>query len=50
MDSDKEAPIESTFVRIKETPSEQESAVFLLTEDGERAYTINHEASHPPPS
>ncbi|XP_055274447.1 calmin isoform X3 [Moschus berezovskii] len=50
VDSDKEAPIESTFVRIKETPSEQESAIFLLTEDGERAYTINHEASHPPPS
>ncbi|XP_070333988.1 calmin isoform X3 [Odocoileus virginianus] len=50
VDSDKEAPIESTFVRIKETPSEQESAVFLLTEDGERAYTVNHEASHPPPS
>lgn len=50
VDSDKEAPIESTFVRIKETPSEQESAIFLLTEDRERAYTINHEASHPPPS
>ncbi|XP_029807746.1 calmin [Suricata suricatta] len=50
VDSDKEAPIESTFVRIRETPSEQESTVFLLTEDGERAYTINHEASQPPPS
>ncbi|EFB15257.1 hypothetical protein PANDA_009267, partial [Ailuropoda melanoleuca] len=50
VDSDKEAPIESTFVRIKETPSEQESTVFLLTENGERAYTINHEASQPPPS
>ncbi|KAI5767714.1 CLMN protein [Gulo gulo luscus] len=50
MDSDKEAPIESTFVRIKETPSEQESTVLLLTENGERAYTINHEASQPPPS
>ncbi|XP_019497999.1 PREDICTED: calmin [Hipposideros armiger] len=49
-DSDKEAPIESTFVRIKETPSEQESTVFFLTENGERAYTINHESSHPPPS
>uniref|UniRef100_A0A8C8Y4L3 Calmin n=1 Tax=Panthera leo TaxID=9689 RepID=A0A8C8Y4L3_PANLE len=50
VDSDKEAPIESTFVHIKETPSEQESTVFLLTENGERAYTVNHEASHPPPS
>ncbi|XP_059229885.1 calmin isoform X1 [Mustela nigripes] len=50
MDSDREAPIESTFVRIKETPSEQESTVLLLTENGDRAYTVNHEASQPPPS
>ncbi|XP_006925625.1 calmin [Pteropus alecto] len=50
VDSSKEAPIESTFVRIKETPSEQESTVFFLTENGERAYTMNHETSHPPPS
>ncbi|XP_053457585.1 calmin isoform X2 [Nycticebus coucang] len=50
LDSDKEAPIESTFVRIKETPSEQESKIFVLTENGERAYTVNHETSHPPPS
>ncbi|XP_011847197.1 PREDICTED: calmin [Mandrillus leucophaeus] len=49
-DSDKEVPIESTFVRIKETPSEQESKVFVLTENGERTYTVNHESSHPPPS
>lgn len=46
---DKEAPIESTFVRIKESPSEQEGRVLLLSEDGERAYTVNHETSHPPP-
>ncbi|XP_004467701.2 calmin [Dasypus novemcinctus] len=50
VDSDKEFPIESTFVRIKETPPEQESQVLLLTENGECAYTINHETSHPPPS
>ncbi|XP_064148985.1 calmin isoform X1 [Loxodonta africana] len=50
VDSDKEFPIESTFVRIKETPPEQESKVFLLTENGERAYTVNHETSHPPPA
>uniref|UniRef100_A0A8C5VPY8 Calmin n=1 Tax=Microcebus murinus TaxID=30608 RepID=A0A8C5VPY8_MICMU len=50
LDSDKEIPIESTFVRIKETPSEQEGKVFVLTENGERAYTVNHETSHPPPS
>ncbi|XP_008568748.1 PREDICTED: calmin [Galeopterus variegatus] len=50
VDSDKEVPIESTFVHIKETPSEQESKVFILTENGERAYTLNHETSHPPPS
>ncbi|KAK7817436.1 hypothetical protein U0070_024910 [Myodes glareolus] len=47
---DKEAPIESTFVRIKESPSEQESRVLLLSENGERAYTVNHETSHPPPA
>ncbi|XP_076979576.1 calmin isoform X3 [Tamandua tetradactyla] len=50
VDSDKEFPIESTFVHIKETSSEQESKVLLLTENGERAYTINHDTSHPPPS
>ncbi|XP_037687881.1 calmin isoform X2 [Choloepus didactylus] len=50
VDSEKEFPIESTFVRIKETPSEQESKVLLLTENGEHAYTVNHETSHPPPS
>ncbi|XP_012967610.1 calmin isoform X2 [Mesocricetus auratus] len=47
---DREAPIESTFVRIKESPSEQESRVLLLSENGERAYTVNHETSHPPPA
>ncbi|XP_051006924.1 calmin isoform X2 [Acomys russatus] len=47
---DKEAPIESTFVRIKESPSEQESRVLLLSENGERAYTVSHESSHPPPA
>nr|KAF6386342.1 calmin [Myotis myotis] len=50
VDPDKDAPIESTFVRIKETPSEQESTVFYVTDDGERAYTVNHDTSHPPPS
>ncbi|XP_036133370.1 calmin [Molossus molossus] len=50
VDSEREAPIESTFVRIKETPSEQESTVFFLAENGEHAYTVNHETSHPPPS
>ncbi|KAM6202686.1 calmin [Rhynchocyon petersi] len=50
VDSEKESPIESTFVRIRETPSEQESRILLLTENGERAYTVNHETSQPPPS
>nr|KAF6273015.1 calmin [Pipistrellus kuhlii] len=50
VDPNKDAPIESTFVRIKETPSEQESTVCYLTEHGERAYTVNHDTSHPPPS
>ncbi|XP_008835800.1 calmin, partial [Nannospalax galili] len=49
MNPDKEAPIESTFVRIKESPSEQESRVLLLTKNGERAY-VNHKTSHPPPA
>ncbi|XP_074069111.1 calmin isoform X3 [Macrotis lagotis] len=48
-DPDKEIPIESTFVRIKETPTEQESKVFLLPEKGERTYTVNCETSQPPP-
>ncbi|XP_063117844.1 calmin isoform X3 [Rattus norvegicus] len=46
---DKEAPIESTFVRIKESPSEQESRVLLLSQNGEQPYTVSHETSHPPP-
>ncbi|XP_028362728.1 calmin isoform X1 [Phyllostomus discolor] len=50
VDADRGAPIESTFVRIKEAPSERESTVLFLSEDGERAYTVNHETSHPPPS
>ncbi|XP_048218882.1 calmin isoform X1 [Perognathus longimembris pacificus] len=50
VDADREAPIESTFVRITETPSEQESKILLLAENGERAYTVNHESSHPPPA
>ncbi|XP_039324637.1 calmin isoform X1 [Saimiri boliviensis] len=49
-DSDKEVPIESTFVRIKETPSEQESKILVLNENGEHTYTFNYETSHPPPS
>lgn len=49
VNADKEAPIESTFVRIKESPSEQESRVLLLSENGEQPYTVSHETSHPPP-
>ncbi|XP_074147481.1 calmin [Sminthopsis crassicaudata] len=48
-DPDKEIPIESTFVRIKETPTEQESKILLLPEKGEHTYTINCETSQPPP-
>ncbi|XP_007942743.1 calmin [Orycteropus afer afer] len=50
VDSEKDFPIESTFVRIRDTPSEQESKILLLTENGDRAYTVNHETSHPAPS
>ncbi|XP_060036990.1 calmin isoform X3 [Erinaceus europaeus] len=46
VDSDDEAPIEATFVRIRETPSEQESKILLLPEDRESSFTL----SHPPPS
>ncbi|KAL6060616.1 hypothetical protein STEG23_019788, partial [Scotinomys teguina] len=50
LNPDREAPIESTFVRIKDSPSEQESRVLLLSENGERAYTVSHDSSHPPPA
>ncbi|XP_045144044.1 calmin [Echinops telfairi] len=50
VDADAEAPIESTFVRIRETPSEQESPIFLLTENGEQTYTVSQEVSQPPPA
>ncbi|KAM6171453.1 calmin [Erethizon dorsatum] len=50
VDPDKEVPVKSTFVRIRETPPEQESKVLLLTQNGERTYTVNHETSHPPPA
>nr|XP_045010089.1 calmin isoform X2 [Jaculus jaculus] len=50
MDPDKEVPIECTFVRIKDSPSEQESRVLYLTENGEQTYRVNHETSHPPPA
>lgn len=50
VDPDKEVPIESTFVRIRETRSDQESKVLLLTQNGERTYMVNHETSHPPPA
>lgn len=51
MDPDQDAPIESTVVRIKETPSEQERTVFYVTADGgERARAVSHDSSHPPPS
>lgn len=49
LESEKEMPIESTFVRIKETPLEQESKILVVTENGACAYTVNHDTSHPPP-
>lgn len=48
IDSDREAPIESTFVRIQEARAEPESKVLLLTENGERTYTVNETAQPPP--
>ncbi|XP_006133758.2 calmin isoform X1 [Pelodiscus sinensis] len=49
-DPDKEIPIETTYVHIKDTPSEQESKILILNENGECAYTVNHERSHSPPT
>ncbi|NWW52607.1 CLMN protein, partial [Pedionomus torquatus] len=48
-DPDKELPIESTYVRIKDTPSEEESKILILSESEENMYTVNHERSHPAP-
>uniref|UniRef100_A0A8C3QIU4 Calmin n=1 Tax=Cyanoderma ruficeps TaxID=181631 RepID=A0A8C3QIU4_9PASS len=48
-DPDKELPIESTYVRIKDTPSEKEGKILILSESEENMYTVNHERSHPAP-
>ncbi|NXF95729.1 CLMN protein, partial [Eubucco bourcierii] len=48
-DPDKELPIESTYVHIKDTPSEKESKILILSEGEENMYTVNHERSHPAP-
>ncbi|XP_030905360.1 calmin isoform X2 [Melopsittacus undulatus] len=48
-DPDKELPIESTYVHIKDTPSEKESKILILSESEENLYTVNHERSHPAP-
>ncbi|NWI08786.1 CLMN protein, partial [Crypturellus soui] len=48
-DPDKEFPIESTYVHIKDTPSEQEGKILILSEREDSMYTVNHERSHPAP-
>ncbi|XP_062433100.1 calmin isoform X1 [Rhea pennata] len=48
-DPDKEFPIESTYVHIKDTPSEQEGKILILSESEDNMYTVNHERSHPAP-
>ncbi|NXP46196.1 CLMN protein, partial [Heliornis fulica] len=48
-DPDRELPIESTYVHIKDTPSEKESKILILSESEENMYTVNHERSHPAP-
>ncbi|XP_025902282.1 calmin [Nothoprocta perdicaria] len=48
-DPDKEFPIESTYVHIKDTPSEQEGKILILSENEDNMYTVNHERSHPAP-
>ncbi|NXN38310.1 CLMN protein, partial [Rhinoptilus africanus] len=48
-DPDRELPIESTYVHIKDTPSEEERKILILSESEENMYTVNHERSHPAP-
>ncbi|XP_042646803.1 calmin isoform X4 [Tyto alba] len=48
-DPDKGLPIESTYVHIKDTPSEKEGKILILSESEESMYTVNHERSHPAP-
>ncbi|XP_054131489.1 calmin [Melozone crissalis] len=48
-DPDRELPIESTYVHIKDTPSEKEGKILILGENEENMYTVNHERSHPAP-
>ncbi|XP_021259287.1 calmin isoform X3 [Numida meleagris] len=48
-DPEKELPIESTYVHIKDTPSEKESKILILRESDKNMYTVNHERSHPAP-
>ncbi|XP_063016099.1 calmin isoform X2 [Melospiza melodia melodia] len=48
-DPDRELPIESTYVHIKDTPSEKEGKILILSENEENMYTVNHERSHPAP-
>lgn len=42
-DPDRELPIESTYVHIKDTPSEKEGKILILSENEENMYTVNHE-------
>ncbi|KAM9380982.1 calmin [Phaethornis superciliosus] len=48
-DPDKELPIESTYVHIKDSPSEKESKILILSESDENMYMVNHEKRHPAP-
>ncbi|KFZ58000.1 Calmin, partial [Antrostomus carolinensis] len=48
-DPDKELPIESTYVHIKDSPSEKEGRILILSESQESMYTVNHERSYPAP-
>ncbi|NXG65100.1 CLMN protein, partial [Hemiprocne comata] len=46
---EKELPIESTYVHIKDSPSEKEGKILILSESQENMYMVNHERSHPAP-
>ncbi|XP_010002068.1 PREDICTED: calmin [Chaetura pelagica] len=48
-DPEKELPIELTYVHIKDSPSEKEGKILILSESQENMYMVNHERSHPAP-
>ncbi|XP_060118822.1 calmin [Heteronotia binoei] len=48
-DPDKELPIESTYVHVKDTPREEKSEILILNENGGHTYTTQWDRSQSPP-